>query len=46
MHDLYSEMQQRYEDHDLPWDVPLPPPEVLALAERLVHLSGDPYRVR
>ncbi len=35
MHDLYSEMQQRYEDHDLPWDVPLPPPEVLALAERL-----------
>ncbi len=28
-------MQQRYRAHDVPWDQPLPPPEIIALAEAL-----------
>jgi SAM-dependent methyltransferase len=31
--DLYSEMQRRYDECDLPWDQALPPPEVIAFAE-------------
>jgi cyclopropane fatty-acyl-phospholipid synthase-like methyltransferase len=31
----FERMQQRYRDRDLPWDLPLPPPEIVALAERL-----------
>jgi SAM-dependent methyltransferase len=36
MHDLYAEMVRRYREHDIPWDQPLPPPEVIALSARLV----------
>lgn len=28
-------MQQRYRTRDMPWDRPLPPPEVIAIAEQL-----------
>ena len=28
-------MQQRYRNGDIPWDHELPPPEVIAIAERL-----------
>ena len=28
-------MQQRYRAHDVPWDQPLPPPEIIALADEL-----------
>jgi cyclopropane fatty-acyl-phospholipid synthase-like methyltransferase len=32
---LFERMQQRYRDGETPWDLPLPPPEILALAEEL-----------
>lgn len=32
---LFDEMQRRYRDADLPWDDPLPPPELIALAATL-----------
>lgn len=28
----FERMQQRYRDRDLPWDLPLPPPEIIDLA--------------
>ncbi len=31
----FDMMQQRYRAHDVPWDQPLPPPEIVALAEEL-----------
>ncbi len=31
----FARLQQRYRDHDMPWDQALPPPEVIAIAERL-----------
>jgi cyclopropane fatty-acyl-phospholipid synthase-like methyltransferase len=31
--DLYAEMRRRYAERDLPWDQPLPPPEIIAFAE-------------
>ncbi|NTU83074.1 MAG: hypothetical protein HGA45_27510, partial [Chloroflexales bacterium] len=34
MHYL-ADMRRRYREGDLPWEAPLPPPEVLAAAERL-----------
>ena len=36
MHDLYAEMVDRYRRRDMPWDRPLPPPEVVDLAARLI----------
>ncbi|MBC8161069.1 MAG: class I SAM-dependent methyltransferase [Roseiflexaceae bacterium] len=35
MQSLYEDMQQRYREGALPWDVELPPPEVLDLAAAL-----------
>lgn len=35
MHELFEEMQRRYREGALPWDQPLPPPEVIDLAARL-----------
>jgi len=35
MTDLFSEMERRYREGDLPWDDPLPPPEVIELAGQL-----------
>lgn len=35
MDDRFLGLQQRYQRGDLPWDEPLPPPEIIALAERL-----------
>lgn len=32
---LFERMQQRYRARDLPWDHELPPPEIIAIAERL-----------
>jgi cyclopropane fatty-acyl-phospholipid synthase-like methyltransferase len=32
---LFERMQQRYRARDLPWDHELPPPEIMAVAERL-----------
>jgi SAM-dependent methyltransferase len=31
----FTRFQQRYRDGDLPWDHDLPPPEIIAVAERL-----------
>jgi SAM-dependent methyltransferase len=31
----FTRFQQRYRDGDLPWDHDLPPPEIIAMAERL-----------
>ena len=31
----FDSMQQRYRAHDVPWDQPLPPPEIIALADAL-----------
>lgn len=31
----FDMMRQRYRAHDVPWDQPLPPPEIIALAEEL-----------
>ncbi|HZC07003.1 MAG TPA: class I SAM-dependent methyltransferase [Ktedonobacterales bacterium] len=31
----FDVMRQRYRAHDTPWDQPLPPPEIIALAEEL-----------
>jgi cyclopropane fatty-acyl-phospholipid synthase-like methyltransferase len=33
--DTFSLMQRRYREHDVPWDHPLPPPEIIALAAEL-----------
>jgi len=33
--DVFAQMQQRYREGAIPWDQPLPPPEVIALAETL-----------
>ena len=33
--DVFAQMQQRYRDGTLPWDQPLPPPEVVALTDHL-----------
>ena len=33
--DIFTSMEQRYRSGDLPWDQPLPPPEVIALAGEL-----------
>ncbi len=33
--DLFSDMTRRYQEHDLPWDRELPPPEVIDLAATL-----------
>lgn len=35
MTNTFDMMQQRYRAHDVPWDQPLPPPEIVALAEEL-----------
>jgi cyclopropane fatty-acyl-phospholipid synthase-like methyltransferase len=32
---LFDRMQQRYRENSTPWDLPLPPPEIIALAEQL-----------
>jgi cyclopropane fatty-acyl-phospholipid synthase-like methyltransferase len=31
----FEKLQRRYQERNLPWDLPLPPPEILALAEEL-----------
>jgi cyclopropane fatty-acyl-phospholipid synthase-like methyltransferase len=31
----FEMLQRRYQERNLPWDLPLPPPEILALAEEL-----------
>jgi SAM-dependent methyltransferase len=35
MDERFRALQQRYQSGELPWDRPLPPPEIIALAERL-----------
>jgi SAM-dependent methyltransferase len=35
MTDLFVEMERRYREGELPWDDPLPPPEVIDLAQQL-----------
>lgn len=50
MSNLFSRMQQRYRDCALPWDDPLPPPEVIELVNRLepghvLDLGCGPGRV-
>jgi SAM-dependent methyltransferase len=35
MTDLFVEMERRYNEGELPWDDPLPPPEVIDLAQHL-----------
>lgn len=32
---IFDMMQERYRAHNIPWDQPLPPPEIIALAEEL-----------
>ncbi|MFV9506120.1 MAG: class I SAM-dependent methyltransferase [Oscillochloridaceae bacterium umkhey_bin13] len=33
--DRFASLQRRYQERDLPWDLPLPPPEIITLAEHL-----------
>ena len=35
MDDTYQRLRRRYETGDVPWDAELPPPEVMALVEKL-----------
>lgn len=28
----FAELQRRYQERNLPWDLPLPPPEIITLA--------------
>jgi hypothetical protein len=33
--DRFASLQRRYQERDLPWDLPLPPPEIVTLAAML-----------